>query len=122
MIAEHEVGYASMDGTLAPCDRLCRLHRRGDVSQAARREAARLTRVQRDALIGELGLVRLTVGTHQPLCLHRTSICLLSGCGRNEELLVIRPASLGRAMPAGRLGRGIGGGDRPPRHVDAAIR
>jgi len=42
MIAEHEVGYASMDGTLAPCDRLCRLHRRGDVSQAARREAARL--------------------------------------------------------------------------------
>jgi len=71
MIAEHEVGYASMDGTLAPCDRLCRLHRRGDVSQAARREAARLTRVQRDALIGELGLVRLTVGTHQPLCLHQ---------------------------------------------------
>jgi hypothetical protein len=52
MIAEHEVGYASMDGTLAQCDRLCRVHRRGDVSQAAKREAARLTRVQRDALIG----------------------------------------------------------------------
>ena len=122
MIAEHEVGYASMDGTLAPCDRLCRLHRRGDVSQAARREAARLTRVQRDALIGELGLVRLTVGTHQPLCLHQHFNMSAFRLRPKRRAVGDTTGRLGRAMPAGRLGRGIGGGDRPPRHVDAAIR
>ena len=62
------LAYASVDGILAQRDRLCRLRRRGRVSQAARREAARLTRVQRGALIG---LVRLTGRAHQPVCLHQ---------------------------------------------------